>query len=317
MLSQFLATRLTIRHLRTIIAVGETGSLVGAARNLNLTQPSVTKALKEVEQLLEVQLFERANRGVVATVFGQSLLRHAKLILVQLGHAANELTDLKDGTGGRVVVGTFLTASAHLLPSAIIDLHRQRPNLTIAIVEGTNELLIPALSLGEIDFVVGRLPEHRQAKGLTQELLLRDEACLVVRASHPLAARPEITIEDLSHYPWILPRQETVLRDQINRALYDIGLEPPSHVIESLSLLTNRRLLLDADYISVWPRQVTFDDYEGGNIVILPLRLPTTTADIGIITRSGARLSPAAEALAQIIRNVARTHRAVAPSFHR
>ena len=78
-----------------------------------------------------------------------------------------------------------------------------------------------------------------------------------------------------------------------------------SRIATSHSLLTNRRLLLDADYISVWPRQVTFDDYERGRIVILPVRLPTTAGTIGIITRSGAELSPSAEALIQTIRNVA------------
>lgn len=305
MFSQFLATRLTIRHLRVLIAIGEAGSLVGAARTLNVTQSSVTKALQEVEELLGVQLFERTSRGIIATAFGQTLLRNARLILVQLAHAAEELADLKDGTGGRIVVGTLLTASARLLPDAIAQLHRERPSLTVAVVEGTNDLLIPSLEVGEIDFVVGRLPEHRLGQGLVQELLLRDEACVVVRAGHPLATRPKVTLKELSSYPWILPRQETILRGQIDRAFYDLGLEPPPNAVESLSLLTNRRLVLDADYISVWPRQVTYDDYERGRIVILPLRLPTTMASIGIVSRSGTGLSPAAAALAQIIRTTA------------
>jgi DNA-binding transcriptional LysR family regulator len=307
MLSHLLATRLTMRHLRTTIAIGDARSLVGAARSLNLTQPSITKTLKEVEQVLGMKLFERANRGVVPTALGHALLRHAKIILIQLDRAASELTDLKDGTGGRVVVGTLLTASARLLPNAIALLHRERPNLSISIVEGTNDLLLPALRLGQIDLVVGRLPEHRQAKGLMQELLLRDEACVVVRTDHPLAKQRTLSLEDLSGYPWILPREETSLRGQVDRAFYEIGLDPPAQAIESVSLLTNRRLLLDADYISVWPGQVTFDDYERGRIVILPLALPTTAATIGIITRAGAELSPATEALAQTIRSVART----------
>ena len=111
-----------------------------------------------------------------------------------------------------------------------------------------------------------------------------------------------------------MPREETSLRGQIDRAFYEIGLDPPAQAIESVSLLTNRRLLLDADYISVWPGQVTFDDYERGRIVILPLALPTTAATIGIITRAGAELSPATEALAQTIRSVARTLSKSGPS---
>ena len=233
MLSHLLATRLTMRHLRTVIAIGDARSIVGAARSLNLTQPSITKTLKEVEQVLDMKLFERANRGVVPTAFGHTLLRHAKIILVQLDRAANELTDLKDGTGGRVVVGTLLTASARLLPNAIALLHGERPNLSISIVEGTNDLLLPALRLGQIDLVVGRLPERGQAKGLMQELLLRDEACVVVRSGHPLAKQQTLSLEDLSGYPWILPREETSLRGQVDRAFYDLGL---IHRLKQLSL---------------------------------------------------------------------------------
>jgi DNA-binding transcriptional LysR family regulator len=115
-----------------------------------------------------------------------------------------------------------------------------------------------------------------------------------------------LTLRDLTGYPWILPREEATLRGQVDRAFYELGLEPPAHAIESLSLLTNRRLLLDADYVSVWPRQVTFDDHEYGRIAILPLRLPTTVGPIGIITRSEGELTPAAEALIRTIRGVAR-----------
>jgi DNA-binding transcriptional LysR family regulator len=304
-----LANRLTLRQLRAVIAVGEAESLVGAAAKLNLTQSAVTKALKEAEAAAGVTLFERSNRGVAATAYGDALLRHAKLVMAQLAHASGELADLKDGTGGRVIVGTLLVASARILPDAIMLLHRERPKLTVVVVEGTNDLLMPALRVGEIDLVVGRLPEFRQREGVVQEALLHDGASVVVRTGHPLARRRNLKLADLAKFPWILPRMETTLRRQIDKDFRDAGLEPPAHAIESVSLLTNRRLLLDGDYVSVWPRQVAREDHEQRRIVLLPLKLPSTIGPIGITTRAHARLSPAAQALIQAIRDVAKHSR--------
>lgn len=302
-------TRLTLRHLRAVIAVGEAKSLVGAAANLNVTQSAVTKALKEAEATAGVLLFERTNRGVMATEYGDALLRHAKLVMAQLAHASGEISDLKDGTGGRVIVGTLLAASARILPDAIMYLHRERPRLSVIVVEGTNDWLMPALREGEIDFVVGRLPEFREREGLAQEVLFKDSACIVVRKNHPLAQRRKPTFADLTKFPWILPRMETTLRRQVEKDFRDAGLEPPAHAIESVSLLTNRRLLLDGDYVSVWPRQVARDDHEQRRIAILPIDLPSTAGPIGITTRADARLSPAAQALIQAIRQKAKQHR--------
>ena len=121
------AEHLTIRQLRIAAAIGDAGSLVGAAATLNVTQPTISKALHELEAIVGVELFERTRRGVVPTLFGIALVRHAKLLMSQIRHAAEELADLKDGTGGRVVVGTLLAASATLLPGAIARLRRERP----------------------------------------------------------------------------------------------------------------------------------------------------------------------------------------------
>src|SRR5690242_9649734 len=79
-----LALRLTFRHLRLIVAIAESGNLVGAAERLNMTQPAATKGLQEAEAIVGLPLFGRTNRGVVPTAFGNALIAHAHLILSQL-----------------------------------------------------------------------------------------------------------------------------------------------------------------------------------------------------------------------------------------
>ena len=112
-------TRLKLKQLRLLVAVARHGSILHAAREMNLSQPAATKMIKDLETDFEVQLFTRTNRGVLPTVFGDSLIRHGKLVFAQIAHAAQELDDLAQGTAGRVVVGTLLAASARVLPMAI------------------------------------------------------------------------------------------------------------------------------------------------------------------------------------------------------
>lgn len=302
---KFLESRLTLRNLRLVDAVAREGNLVRAAQSLNMTQSAATKALQEIEAVAGVELFERTNRGTLPTAYGETLAAHARIVLAQLRHAEQALSDLKDGTGGRVAVGTLLSAAVALLPSAIAKVLEVRPRLMVKIVEGTNDVLMPLLRIGELDFVVGRLPEYREREGLLQEILMDDYAQIVVRADHPLAQRTEFGLAELRDWPWILPRRETTLRRQIDEAFRREGLEPPNCGVESVSLLANRALLLSADYLAVWPVQLAQAQASTGLIAVLPIDLPTTARPIGVSVRAEGRLSPAADVLIDALRTVA------------
>ena len=300
------ASRLKLKQLRLIVAIGETASILGAAEALGISQPGATKLLKDAERDLGILLFERSNRGVVPTEYGRALIRHAKLALSQLLHAAEEIDDLAEGTGGRVTVGTLLAASATLLPMAVRRLREKRPRVSIAVIEGTNDRLMPALAVGDIDFVVGRLPEFRFREELVQEPLFREQVCVVVRAGHPLTRRRRLKIDALAACEWILPPPETTLRRQVEKAFHDAGLEAPRPMVQSVSLLTNRALLLATDMVGVWPRQVVLEDVRRGALAILPIALPPAAGPVGISRRRDAILSPAAEALVDELRRAAR-----------
>lgn len=298
--------RLSLRHLRLVAAIASEGSLLAAAARLNMTQSAVTKALHDVEALAGVALFRRSNRGALPTPEGAALAAHAGVMLRQLHHAGQELADLRDGTGGRVVVGTLLSAAVSLLPEAIARVLRDRPRLSVRIIEGTNDTLIPMLRAGEVDFATGRLPETRPRGGIVQEVLCHDRACVVAGSAHPLAGRAGLRLADLVAARWILPRQETILRRQIDAAFRAEGLEPPLASVESVSLLANRALLRHADYLGVWPGAVAEAEARAGQLVILPVALPAAARPVGILTRADGRLSPAAAALIAGLRAAAR-----------
>ena len=164
---------------------------------------------------------------------------------------------------------------------------------------------MPALRVGDIDFVVGRLPEFRFRDELTQEALFNEDARVVVRAGHPLARRRHLRIAALADCEWILPPPETTLRRQVDKAFHDAGLEAPRPVVQSVSLLTNRALLLATDMVGIWPRQIILDDVRRGVLAVLPVKLPPASGPVGISRRRGVILSPAAQALVAELKLVA------------
>lgn len=298
-------TRLKLRQLRLLVAVGKHGNIQYAARELNVSQPSATKMIKDLELDFEVQLFERTNRGVVPTAFGAALIRHGKLIFAQISNAAQELDDLNEGNSGRIVIGTLLAASSHLLPLAIDQVLKERPRLAIKVVEGTNEVLMPELRSGEIDLIAGRLPTHRHRDELVQEKLFDERILVVAGPHHPLSGREGLAFDALRKYGWILPPVETTLRRQVDQFFLKQNQYHPPFAIESVSYLTNRSLLRSRDYLGLMPAHVAAQDIASGLLVQLDLTLPFGAGPVGVSYRRNGELSPAGEAMLQALRAAA------------
>ncbi len=292
--------RLKLRQLRLLIAVARHGSILHAAREMNLSQPAATKMIKDLEIDFDVLLFERTNRG---TVFGEALIRGGQLIFSQIGTTAQEMEDLAGGNAGRIVVGTLLAASGGLLPMAINAVLLQRPRLAIKVVEGTNEVLMPRLRSGELDLVVGRLPVLRHRSDLEQRRLMQGRIALVVRAGHPLLAR-SLGFDDLRGYGWILPPPDTTLRRQIDQFFVAEGQYVPPTLVESVSYVTNRGLLAASDMICAMPAEAAGLGV-GSALAELPLPLPFGDGPLGASFRSATSLPPAASALLEALEEAA------------
>ncbi|MBV9697104.1 MAG: LysR family transcriptional regulator [Gammaproteobacteria bacterium] len=305
-LERWIARKFRLRHLELIAELHQARSILRAARRLHLSQPSVTKALQEVEKTLGVPLFERTNRGLRPTPYGDILARHAKVVLAQLRHAAEEVESLRAGYSGKVSVGTLLAASASILPDAIVLLKAERPAVAISVSVGTYDVLVPALLAGDLDMVLGRLPQEARTPGLIYEEFYGEPICLVTRADHALARRRRLRLAELAELPWLMPPTETALRRQIERAFLAADAPTPRNVIESVSILTNRVLLRKSDCIGVMPYHVALDDVEHGLLAILPVKLPALATPVGAILRAPGELPPAASAFLECLRIAAR-----------
>jgi DNA-binding transcriptional LysR family regulator len=305
-LERWITRKFRLRHVELIAEVYDSRSVLKASRRLNLSQPTVTKALQDVERTLGVALFTRTNRGLEPTPYGEIFARHAKIVLAQLRHAAEELENLRAGYSGKVTVGTLLAASASILPDAIALLKKERPGVAISVVVGTYDILVPSLMVGDLDMVLGRMPEQGRSRALVYEEFYAEPICLVVRQGHPLSRKRRLTLRELVNEAWLLPMPETTLRRQIERAFLDASAPLPRNVIESISILTNRVLLRKSDCIGVMPYHVALDDVEQKLLSILPVKLKSIESPVGAILRAPGNLPPAASALLECLRIAAR-----------
>lgn len=248
---------LKLRPLLIFDKVLHSPSIASAARELNMSQSAVTKAIQELEKSLGVPLFERSNKGVVPTSYATVVNERLRSVKSSLRHLADELNAFRSGGSGHVIVGTLISASAELLPKAILKLKRDYPGILITVYEGANEHLFHNLANGELDIVVGRLPEPHlplmRQYPLTHHVLYSDTICAVAGAHHPLTRRKQLHLADLTTYPWIFPLKDSPARATLERHLHELKLAVPANLTESLSLVTNIGLLQGSDSIMFIP----------------------------------------------------------------
>lgn len=309
-----LIRRLKLNQLLIFERVLETHSVMRAANEMRLTQPAVTKVIQELESCFEGVLFQRSNRGVVPTELGLLLGRRVKSLMAELRYMTDELNDFRLGTSGHVIVGTLISASARLLPRAIAKLKGHAPNVLVTVREGTPAQQFPALATGDLDIVVGRLPERELPIAMAFPLMyvpLFDEAlCAVVGRGYGPVEEKVAHLRDLCNSPWILPTQDSPSRLAAEQLFRAAGLSLPSDVVESLSLLTNIGLLLETPSIALMPRMAAQQFVDTGLLRILDLPEIGNFGMVGYSVRSNKEPSPACRALIECLRDAANSDKA-------
>lgn len=304
-IERHLVSRLKIKHLKLLVTVAEQNNIFKASQLLNMAQPAVTKTVRDMENALELTLFNRSSRGVTPTAYGEVLIRHAKLILAQVRHVSEELVSLHEGVSGHINVGTLLAASPALLPRSLAAMKNQRANISVSVTEGTNDMLMPRLLIGEVDVVVGRLPEVQDEEGVYSQVLYYEPVCLVVRSGHPLLEKKKLGLKDVVDQSWILPSEGTVLRREIDNAFHKAKLPVPQNAVESVSVLTNRTLLMETDMIGIMPYEVVKTYEDVGLLRRLPIHIKTDPGPVGYTVRAGDDLTPAVRFFLQQLQAVA------------
>ncbi|RZA35688.1 MAG: LysR family transcriptional regulator [Lysobacteraceae bacterium] len=298
----FLKARLKTRQLLLLIALDDYRNIHRAAEELHMTQPAASKQIKDLEEMLDVRLFERLPRGMEPTIYGETMIRHARMALTSLALAHDDLLALKAGLSGQVEVGVIMSPAMALLPRAIARIKEQAPLLRIGVHLEPSNVLLDKLQRGTLDFMIGRILEKESSSGLVYEELTEEPACAVVRPGHALLDARDLKLEDIADKPWILPPPGSILRHRFDMMFRRAGLQPPANVVDTTALLLITALLQQTDSLHVMPQEVA-QYYASLNVMrILPIELPCTMDAFGIIRQQDHLLAPGADLLLRQVR---------------
>ncbi|NYT60664.1 LysR family transcriptional regulator [Alcaligenaceae bacterium] len=251
--------RIRLRNLRILLSLATTKNLSQSAGLLNATQPGLSKWLKELEEDIGLQLFERHARGLKPTYPGEALIAHAKRICAQLDRAVKDMKSLRDSGTGRIVIGASGAAASEAAPRAILLIAETIPDLQISMMEGTMDVLLDLLRQGDLDIVIGRTTsEHISEEGIRTEVLYTEPVNFVARYDHPLfLSTKTIDWSDLQRYPWIVWPSGTPIRNALDEALVASSRTLPPKFIESNSVSANITLINNSDMIGTASHRAT------------------------------------------------------------
>ncbi|MCC9312419.1 LysR family transcriptional regulator [Kitasatospora sp. RB6PN24] len=194
------------RHIRTFHEVVSSGSFTAAARALGYTQPAVTQQIRALEREAGVPLFARDGRRMKLTEAGETLARHAEVILGNLGAAAQQLQALARLRAGRVRVCAFPSANATLIPEAMARLIADHPDVRVELQEAEPPESVNRLLAGECDIALSfSYPGIRTElpPDVVEVPLMEDLLTVLLPVGHPLARRHAVRLAELSQARWV------------------------------------------------------------------------------------------------------------------
>jgi DNA-binding transcriptional LysR family regulator len=222
---------LEIRHLRALLGVAATQTIGRAAERLGVTQPALSRQLKELEHASGLSLLDRSARGVMLTAAGSTLAGDCPSLLLSIERLVQEATRSRRGMEGRCVIGAVATAvTSEILTTALNDCAARHPHVHVAIEEMPSPTQLPALRRGEIDLGLAHAyVELEDCDGFRLQRIVEDRVQLaLIGASHPLAGRRLLQPTDLADVPFLFMERafHPLLYDRVMTELASIGLTP-------------------------------------------------------------------------------------------
>jgi LysR family pca operon transcriptional activator len=290
-IGKYMDRRIKFRHLEAFVGISRAGSLKQAAMQLNLTQPAISKTLRELEDFLGARLMARDRSGVALTPQGEVFLQFAQQSLAALQHGLTSLASLGTAAAGHVSIGALPSVAAKLLPAAVSHFRALAPGAVIQVEEGPHSHLVERLRSGALDLVVGRLGRPETMTGLSFTQLYSEHVVVVVSPDHPLAGKGRLT--DISAYTVLYPPPNAAIRPLVDRMMIAQGIAQFPDRIESASGAFGRAMTL-GPIRAVWiiSHGVVEADIAAGRLVPLAIETAITAGPVGIMARAEEDPSP-------------------------
>ncbi|HEY8352899.1 MAG TPA: LysR family transcriptional regulator [Sphingomonadales bacterium] len=281
-----------IRQLRHFLALMETRSYWRAAEMCHLTPQALSKSIRRFEESLGVRLFDRDSRSVNPTLFAERIEAYARNIDAEVRSLRRDLDQML-GTGTNdLAIGVGAAAAMQIAACAVLAVKRWNPKLSVTVVEGTYETLMPQLVNGKIDVFVSIMTRDEVDPLIGHHIVNQETYHLFGRAGHPLAGRKAVTLEELETYPWIMGLDEDRAIEEARESFEAAGLEPPQAQFRTDSVAFAVSLAQASDALFLLPYEMVRRDVEAGLLAVIDVASPPWQRPTAVFFRKNSTRSP-------------------------
>jgi DNA-binding transcriptional LysR family regulator len=302
-----LGRRLRVRDLYILSTVVKSGGMAKAARQLAMTQPSVSAAIANLEHLLGVRLLDRNPRGVEPTIYAVAMLRRSAAVFDELKQSVKDVQFLADPTTGELRIGCPESVMATVLPRFIERFSERFPRVVVHVEDVPAPVIDnPGLRNRKFDLVFLRQPAPRPdapaSDDLAFEYLFDDPLIIAAGLRSHWARRRAIDLEELIDEPWILPYPGTWNYDRMAEACRVRGLNMPTARLVGFSMHLSNHFVANGPFLATHPKSVA----RFCSLKVLPVKLPVRPWLITVATLKNRTLSPVVERFIECTREVAK-----------
>jgi DNA-binding transcriptional LysR family regulator len=298
-----------LRQLQALVAIADHGGFSAAARALHTVQSNVSTHVARLERELGVTLVDRSSGRL--TDEGEAVVGRARRIHGELDALAADVASVNSEVTGTARIGIIGTTARWLTSRMLESAHEAHPRLRIIVVDATTTSLLPQLDAGELDLAVVALPAGDA--DVEVELLFDEDLVLVTPPHHPLGALDAVTIQDLAQHPLLLGAKGTALRDDLDVAAAQAGVELEAQAeIDGMRLLAS--LAFEGFGAAVLPAAAVPRWYPGDfrTVIIEGAR----GRSVGLARRRRGLLSAPARALREVLFRVVEEQAPLQPGLH-
>ncbi|MEO1329446.1 MAG: pca operon transcription factor PcaQ [Pseudomonadota bacterium] len=284
--------RVKLRHIRVFLEVARLRSFVGAADSLAVSQPAISKTLRELEEILGATLVERSRAGVFLTDAGEVFRHYAAAGMAALNQGFDGVAQGKMAEETILRVGVLPTVAARLAPQAVRRYKTSPKAAVISLETGPNAYLLERLRSGALDLVIGRLASPERMRDLSFVHLYSEPIAIVARPEHPLATRGLTDLGAIAQHTLLLPPRDAVIRRSVEQLLVTHGVGAAPDRIETVSNAFGRAYVRQSDAIWFISEGVVADDLADGVLIRLPFEIEDASGPVGLTLRAGVEPSP-------------------------
>lgn len=289
---------MNLHHLAIFHAIVQTGSISACGERMHISQPAISRQLKEFEQRIGVVLFERQPRGMRLTQAGE-VLRDYAARLFEIAHTAEAaMRELSEARQGHLSLGASNTIGTYILPTLLARFRREHPAVGLSMFIGNTEQV--SQGVHDLRFMLGFIEGPLHVQALRVDRFGEDEIVPVVSGDNPFSRRKRLIPADLSGQPLLMRELGSGTRELIEALLQRNGIRP-TNVVEFGSHEAIKRAAVHGGGVAWLPRVCMRRELTDGELVRLPVKLLSIRRSFSVIRRPDAYTAPVAEAFLALL----------------